>query len=121
MISKFLQYFIGPLSAVTIFVQVWGQVKTERHYDKLRKIRNEIHDVEKEIAANEKKEASELYILTNLDLEIDLTQSIVQELKGKVRKQEKEITEIEKNLTETLKELERLKELLSKRLVYFYK
>ncbi|MFQ5769115.1 MAG: murein hydrolase activator EnvC family protein [bacterium] len=77
--------------------------------------------MEKKIAANEKKETSVLYVLTNLDLEIDLTQSIIQNLKNEAVKKQKQIAKIEKSLKTTQKNLQQLKEIMRKRLVYFYK
>jgi septal ring factor EnvC (AmiA/AmiB activator) len=98
-----------------------SQSKARKHHDTLRKIRSEIHEVEKEIAANQKKESSVLYVLTNLDLEIDLTHSVIQNLKKELRAREKQIARLEKNLETTGQEVQRLKEILAKRLVYFYK
>lgn len=98
-----------------------AQNRIERHHDKLKKIRNEIRAVEKEIEATKKDETSVLYVLTNLDLDIDVTQSYIQNLKRQQKKKERQISSIESNLRTTQGELERLKEIFRKRLVYIYK
>ncbi|HEX9652870.1 MAG TPA: peptidoglycan DD-metalloendopeptidase family protein, partial [bacterium] len=113
------------LSVVLLFGRpagwVFPQAKNEKHHETLRKIRGEIREVEKEIVANQKKESSVLYILNNLDLEIDLTSSVIQGVKKELREREKQIARLGKNLETTEQEVQRLKEVLSKRLVYFYK
>ncbi len=98
-----------------------GQNSVENHYQKLKKIREEIRSVESEIAANEKKASTVLFVLTNLDLDIDLTQTFIQKLKKEQKQKEKQISRIEQDLKKTEEELQRLKEAVSKRLVYFYK
>ncbi|MCH6559973.1 peptidoglycan DD-metalloendopeptidase family protein [candidate division KSB1 bacterium] len=98
-----------------------AQNRTERHHEKLRKARNEIRAVQKEIEANNKDETSVLYMLTNLDLDIDLAHSVIQNLKKGRKKKESQISKISKNLKTTQQELERLKEIFRKRLVYIYK
>ncbi|MCH8873346.1 hypothetical protein IH824_11355, partial [candidate division KSB1 bacterium] len=93
-----------------------AQNRTERHHEKLRKARNEIRAVQKEIEANNKDETSVLYMLTNLDLDIDLAHSVIQNLKKGRKKKESQISRISKNLKTTQQELERLKEIFRKRL-----
>ncbi|MFQ5604234.1 MAG: murein hydrolase activator EnvC family protein [bacterium] len=117
-----IPYFMFIFLFSLVFLSaLHGQRRTATHHEKLRKIRADIQKVEKEIAASEKKASSELYLLTNLDLEIDLTQSFIQSLKKEQKKKEKQITKIEQNLKTTQEELNRLKDILKKRLVYFYK
>ncbi len=96
-------------------------IAQEKHHVTLRKIRREINKVEKKIAVSEKKETSILYTLTNLDLDIDLTQSIIQNLKKQEKQKSQEITRLGRNLKSTLQELKKLKEIFRKRLVYIYK
>jgi len=109
-----IYYFLG--------VGILGaQNRTERHHEKLRKARNEIRAVQKEIEANKKDETSVLYVLTNLDLDIDLAHSVIRNLKKERKKKESQISKINKNLKTTQQELERLKEIFRKRLVYIYK
>lgn len=91
------------------------------HHEKLRKIRDEIQNMEKKLEASKKKESNELYVLANLDLEIDLTQSVIQNLKREQAKREKQIHKLEANLKTTQEELKRLKQTLAKRMVYMYK
>jgi septal ring factor EnvC (AmiA/AmiB activator) len=98
-----------------------GQNQTVRHHDKLRKVRDEINKVEKKLEANKKQENSELYLLRNLDLDMDIAQSLVHDLREEEKQKAREIKVIEKNLDENKKELERLKQLFSKRLIYIYK
>jgi len=76
--------FLVWLLAIYFFsgVQILNaQNRAERHHEKLRRTRSEIRAVQKEIAANKKDETSVLYVLTNLDLDIDLTHSFIQSLK----------------------------------------
>jgi len=104
-----------------LFLNVLGQNKTKLHHEKLRDIRDEITSVEKKIKASKKKESSILILLNNLDLDIDIAQSLVQNLKKEQKKNKKEIATIEKNLTSSEDELETLKQMLSQRLIYTYK
>lgn len=120
MFSKFLKTFLAVL-LILFCGELRGQNGIAKHHDRLREIRDEINRVEKEIKTNEKKESSELYRLSNLDLEIDMTQSIIRNLKTEQKQKEKEIARIEHDLETTKKELEQLKKLFSKRLVHIYK
>ncbi|MFQ6113245.1 MAG: murein hydrolase activator EnvC family protein [bacterium] len=121
MFSKLLFLFLLGWCFILEIPATKGQNKIERHHEKLRKIREEIRAVEREIAASEKKETSVLHFLANLDLEIDLTQSLIQSLKKEEKRKANQIAKIENKLKTTQEELERLKDLFSKRLVYFYK
>lgn len=98
-----------------------AQSRIESHHEKLRRIRDEIQSMEKQLEASQKKESNELYVLANLDLEIDLTQSVVQNLKKEQQKRERQIAKLEDNLKTTQKELKHLKQTLAKRLIYMYK
>ena len=121
MFSKFLHYYL--LSAFVLCCQheLSAQASLRKHHERLRKIQEEISVAEKEFSAREKKEALQLLHLSNLDLDIDLTQSLVQDLKKESEGKAKDIARIEANLKVAQEEVERLKEMLSKRLVYFYK
>jgi septal ring factor EnvC (AmiA/AmiB activator) len=121
MISRILSSLVFTLLLLAVVPLANPQSKAKKHQETLRKIRKEISEAEKEIAANQKKESSVLYVLTNLDLEIDLTHSLVQNAQKEIREREKQIARFEKNLETTEEEVKRLKEILSKRLVYFYK
>jgi len=120
MFCKFLVWFLAIYFFLVAQI-LSAQNRTERHHEKLRRTRNEIRAVQKEIAANKKDETSVLFVLTNLDLDIDLTHSIIQNLKKEQKKKESQISKIGKNLKTTQEELERLKEIFRKRLVYIYK
>jgi septal ring factor EnvC (AmiA/AmiB activator) len=121
MIYRLLYYLVCVGGFFCVSLAAFAQSKAEKHHEKLRRIRDEIQTAEKKIAANEKKASSVLYTLTNLDLEIDLTHSAIQNSKKELRKREKQITALEKNLETTEQELKRLIDILSKRMVYFYK
>lgn len=109
------------VSLILFCGELHAQNGVAKHHDRLRKIRDEINRVEKEIKTNEKQESSELYRLSNLDLEIDMTQSIIRNLKTEQKQKEGEIAKIEQDLETTKRELAQLKKLFSKRLVYIYK
>ncbi len=112
------------LTILTLLIaatNIQAQSHFERRQNQLRKIRDEIMSVERALAASKEKENSVLYVLSTLDLDIDLAQSVIQNLKSERRKQERQIANIEKNLKNTRSELERLKQQLGKRLVYSYK
>jgi septal ring factor EnvC (AmiA/AmiB activator) len=121
MLSKLLFLFSFALYFILEIATVTGQSKIERHHEKLRRIRKEIRTVEKEITKSEKKETSVLHLLANLDLEIDLTQSLINTLRKEEKSKARQIAKIEEKLKTTQGELQRLKDLFSKRLVYFYK
>jgi len=99
----------------------WSQSNTQPNHERLRKIRDEIRQVEKKIAASKKKESTVLYTIHNIDIDIDLAQSLILNLSNEQKKREREISRIERDLDETKAELERLQGLLSKRLVTAYK
>jgi len=109
------------LSVCYLFLLAPNLAAQNRHHEKLRQIRDEIQNVEKQLEASKKKESNELYVLANLDLEIDLTQSVIQNLKREQAKREKQIDKLEENLKTTQEELKRLKQTLAKRMVYMYK
>ncbi len=98
-----------------------GQNRVDDHYDKLKRIQQEVSRVQHELAENKKKESSVLFVLTNLDLDIDLTQSLIQRLKKEQKQKEREIRGLEQKLKSTEAELQRLLEIMAKRLVHFYK
>lgn len=120
MCCKFLVWLLATYSFLGVQI-LDAQNRAERHHEKLRRTRSEIRAVQKEIEVNKKDETSVLYVLTNLDLDIDLTHSFIQSLKKDERKKESQISKISKNLKTTQQELERLKEIFHKRLVYIYK
>ncbi|MFQ5649048.1 MAG: murein hydrolase activator EnvC family protein [bacterium] len=101
--------------------ELLAQNEIKSHHVRLKKIRDEIHSVEKEIAASQKKESSVLDQLNTVDLDIDLAQSVIQNLRKEQKKKNRQIAQIEENLEATKTELERLKEAFRKRLVYTYK
>ncbi|MFQ5675293.1 MAG: murein hydrolase activator EnvC family protein [bacterium] len=110
------------LSSLLFFARdLNAQNRVERHYDKLKKIRNEIRAVEKKIEATKKDETSVLYVLTNLDLDIDVTQSFIQNLKKGLKRKGNQISKIEESLKTTEAELKRLKDIFRQRLIYIYK
>lgn len=121
MISKILNTIVAGVSTLLLVGVLHAQDAVVNHYEKLKKIQDEINSVKKEIAANEKKESSLLYVLTNLDLDIDLTQSLIQRIRTEQKRKERQIAKIEENLKTTRRELKRLNDIMSKRLVHFYK
>jgi len=120
MFSRILKVVICCLCAGFV-AQGLAQNGTRKHQETLRRLRGEIQKMQKEIAASERKESSELFVLSNLDLEIDLAQSVIQNLKQERKKKERQIRRIEKKLNEAIAKMKTLQELIAKRLVYTYK
>lgn len=120
MFSKTLNavLLLALLGAVS---QGFAQGKSSQHLERLRKLRDEINKMQKQIAASEKKESSVLYVLSNLDLEIDLAQSLIQNLKKERKEKERQIRQLEKNLKTSDEEIQKLKDIISKRMIYTYK
>jgi len=109
------------ITGLSLVATAWSQSDTQPNHERLRKIRDEIRQVEKRIAASKKKESSVLYTIHNIDIDIDLAQSVILNLRNQHKKTEAEIRKIERNLRQTQAELKRLQGLLSKRLVSAYK
>ncbi|MFQ5641548.1 MAG: murein hydrolase activator EnvC family protein [bacterium] len=120
MISKILNAVIVSGVLFCFSINSYGQ-KVRTHYEKLKKIQEEINSVKKVIAANKEKESSLTFLLTNLDLDIDVKHSLIQKLRKEQKQKEKEIKTIERRLHSTEKDLKKLTEIMGKRLVYFYK
>ncbi|MCG8605488.1 peptidoglycan DD-metalloendopeptidase family protein, partial [bacterium] len=95
--------------------------EARKHRSQLRKVQREILAVQKQIAANKKKESSQLFVLNNLDLDIDLTQSVLQDLRKETQEKERQIAKIDENLNTAQQKVARLKEALKRRLIHFYK
>ncbi len=100
---------------------IMAQAQIRTHQERLKRIRNEIRSVEKEIEASKKEETSILDQLNELDLDIDLAQTTIQNLKREQRRKAEQIERIEKNLQATREELTLLKEIFARRLVHAYK
>lgn len=101
--------------------EVTGQNQFQKHHDRLKRLRDEIEQYEKDISANKKKEKSVLNYLANLDLEIDLTQSLVLKLRKEEREKTEQIRQLGERIKKTEEELEQLKAVFARRMVYFYK
>ena len=112
MFSKSLYCFLLGAFVLGLQQELPSQSDARKRRGEVRKIRQEILAVQKQLAAKKKKESSELFLLNNLDLEIDLTQSIVQDLKQETREKEHRIAKIEQDLTEAQEKLLRLKDTL---------
>lgn len=117
----FFHFLLLLLGTLLFSSSLEAQNRIGKHQDTLKKIRDEILSVEREIEENKKKETSVLYMLSTLDLDMDLARSVIHNLKKERSKQENQIAAIEKNLEVTQNELAVLKEQLSKRLIYSYK
>lgn len=98
-----------------------AQEKNVRQHEQLRKIREDMFSAEKKIQAGKKKESAILFQLHSFDLDIDMMRSVIHRSKTGQVKKARQIKGIEKNLKETSKELERLKQQLARRLIYGYK
>ncbi|RMD95442.1 MAG: hypothetical protein D6813_00360 [Calditrichaeota bacterium] len=119
-------YKLLKITTFSVIISFWvvanGQNRDVQSYQQqLRKIRNEIRAYEDELSAKERKESTLLHHIQSLDLDIDLTQHIIQKLKKEAEKKRRQIAVLQNHLKETRQELERLKKLFAKRIVYFYK
>ncbi len=118
MFSKSLLTFF---CAVVVALSVQAQDRIEKNHERLRRIRDDILSMEKEINASKKKEATVLGQLNLLELDIDLANAVIQDQASTLTKKKREINKREKQLKESEAELVRLKDLLAKRVVYMYK
>ena len=107
----------GVLAVTLLFAQDPGTT----HQQKLKQIRAKIHQTEEKREAAEKKEASELYRLQNLDLDIDIAHSVVLNLQKEQKKRQRQINSLKKDIARNQKELEQLRELFKKRIIHIYK
>jgi septal ring factor EnvC (AmiA/AmiB activator) len=87
----------------------------------LEQIRQRIARLQQEVAAQEKSESSALEFLRTMDEQIDLTSRLVGQMKREEKKNQQRIAALEKSLQKTDGELQRLRELAGRRMVYFYK
>ncbi|NOY57860.1 MAG: peptidoglycan DD-metalloendopeptidase family protein [Calditrichaeota bacterium] len=95
-----------------------NNVKTRKE---LEKIRQDIQKYENQLSQNKAKETSISNLVNDLDREIDLTTNYLHSLRRGIRKSEQQVKNDQKNIAKTSAELEKLKTLVKKRLVAFYK
>ncbi|NIA30155.1 MAG: peptidoglycan DD-metalloendopeptidase family protein [Actinobacteria bacterium] len=95
-----------------------NNVKTRKE---LEKIRQDIQKYENQLSQNKAKETSISNLVNDLDREIDLTTNYLHSLRRGIRKSEQQVKNDQKNIAKTSAELEKLKALVKKRLIAFYK
>ncbi|MBN2008930.1 peptidoglycan DD-metalloendopeptidase family protein [candidate division KSB1 bacterium] len=87
----------------------------------LNQIRKEIEQFEQQLKTEAQKEADILEMLDNIDREIDLTHSLLDDLSQEEKDKLQAIRTIGQTIKEKRLELERLQEIYAKRMVNFYK
>jgi septal ring factor EnvC (AmiA/AmiB activator) len=87
----------------------------------LEQIRQRIARLQQQVADQEKSESSALEFLRTMDEQIDLTSRLVGQMKREEKKKRQRIADLEKSLRKTEGELQRLRQLSARRMVYFYK
>ncbi|MBN1349971.1 peptidoglycan DD-metalloendopeptidase family protein [candidate division KSB1 bacterium] len=110
--------FCFLLGGLIVGVSLRSQNTSERKLDQLK---SEISYYKKKVAALEQQESSELDVLENLNRQLNLTRKLIDELKHEEKSIRKNELSTQRMLDTTKIELERLKRLIAKRLVYFYK
>ena len=87
----------------------------------LERIRAEIEKYKRKVTEQQRKEASLLEVLSDLDREIDLTRGLLHSLKKEEQRKIREIGKIEQDIGESQSELKRLQQLFARRAGHFYK
>jgi len=94
---------------------------TKSRQQELQRLREEISRFRGRLAAEEKREASLMDVLAGLNRDIDLTQRLVTSLEREAAEKQRQINQVEQTLRRLSQELEQLKRVATKRLVYTYK
>ena len=124
MYTAIFKKYTALLSVVLMFllsVTVNAQQSRHDQQAELRRLRQEIERYRTDLAEKENQETSLLEMLAGLDREIDLTRGLLLSLRKEDREKRVNITQIEKELARTEKELKYNKESFKKRLRHFYK
>lgn len=111
-------YYIFFLHQFIICALVISQSHKQQRLDR---IKQEIAQHKEKVIDLERQEASELDILENVERQVDLTKELIAELKNEEKINQQKTLNTQKALDTTTEELNRLKKLYAKRLVYFYK
>jgi len=88
---------------------------------RLERIKQEIAQYKNKIVNLERQEESELDVLENVERQIDLTKKLVSGLKKEEEINRKNAMAAQESLNTSAEEVNRLKQLYARRLVYFYK
>ena len=128
-ISVGKMYILHRLKGNIIFViillllqPVLAQKKNiKKNRQELDRIRSEIELYKSKIKSESAKEKNILNVLSGLDKEVDLTHTLLDQLKQEDQKKSKAILNVQHVLMDKQDELERIREIYKKRLVYFYK
>lgn len=98
-----------------------AQKSDSEQKNRLEKFRKEIEDYRNKLTSERKKELQLLDALAGLEKEIDLTHKLILELKKEDRKKSLVISQISRDLDQKTAELQRLQDIYTRRIVYFYK
>jgi len=93
----------------------------DQREQQLEQLRQRIARLQQQVAAFEKSESSALEFLRTLDEQIDLTSRLIGQVKRQEQAKRVNIAAIERTLQQTGGELQRLRDLAARRVVYFYK
>lgn len=109
-------------SAGVLLLCVAGLVRAQSTPQmQLEELRQRIARLQQQVAAYEKSETSALEFLRTLDEQIDLTSRLVGQTRREEQKKRERIQVLEQSLQQTEGELQRLRRLFARRIVYFYK
>jgi septal ring factor EnvC (AmiA/AmiB activator) len=119
-LGKSLFLLLGVLLlAVSGFPQTAGDIEQKER--ELRDIRQKLAHSREKAKELEDKEATILERLQGLDVQIELTENLAEELKSKEKRKSGEITEVEAKIVATGEKLRERQKILGKRLKAIYK
>jgi len=109
------------LAGILIFCGAGLLQAQDDQQTQLDQMRERIARLQQQVAAQEKSESSALEFLRTMDEQIDLTSRLIGQVKREEQKKRQRVAALEKSLRQTESELQRLRELSARRMVYFYK
>ena len=104
-----------------VAAQEYDPNKVHQQRNSLSRVRKEIEDYRNKIKNEKRKEKEILDNLEELDREIDLTHTLIAELKKEENQKKKAVDRISNEIHLKQAELERLRQIYKKRMVSFYK
>lgn len=112
--------FSKILVAIFIFVSIVAadEVAQQKELDELRR---QISEYEQKISQKKEKEQTAANFINSLDKEIDLTTKYLKTLRTDIHQNERQINIYQNNIDQISEEISKLKELIKKRLVSYYK
>ena len=104
---------------IFVFTPLFAKDANQRK--ELEELRQQIADYENQIAQKKTKEETVSSFISGLDKEIDLTTNYLRRLRNDIYRSERSISVYQNNIDNISTELEKLKILIKKRIVSFYK